>query len=89
MSKERFKKYSSHEKYNVLFDTVAQTFCIKSKERLDNKVMIVGFITAASAIEFAEVSLNETWGFEVLNKKIKKRKKNENSRKIHNSILSG
>ncbi len=49
----RYELYSTHTHFVVLFDKLNKEFCIHSKDIENDVAMIVGFGTAAQAIEFA------------------------------------
>ena len=50
----RYKEYSKHEHYNIVFDKFEKTYAVHSKDLEKDTAMIVGFESAAMAISFAE-----------------------------------
>ena len=50
----KYELYAKAEHYNVVYDKLDKTFAIHTKDLDSEKPMIVGFDTAAKAMEFAE-----------------------------------
>ena len=53
--KIRYELYSEHEHFVVLYDKLSKEFCIHSKDIENDTAMIIGFNSAAQAIEFAHM----------------------------------
>ena len=50
----RYELYAKAEHFNIVFDKYEKTFAIHTLDLGQERPMIVGFDTAAKAIEFAE-----------------------------------